>query len=216
MNSWVIIPVKPFKQGKSRLRAYFTRNDLYALNCNLFRQTIETVKAAACFEHILVISRGRHARSTALEAGLEALVEHRPSSLNAAVSQAMDFVSKQGGGQTLVLPTDLPLLQAEGLKNLKAQIPDRGVLIIPDHFYKGTNALAMSSPGLIEPKFGTNSFQAHCLQAQDRGLNLSVYYDQAIMQDLDTQPDLSLISRDHHLLKPISREERIEVLCSKE
>jgi 2-phospho-L-lactate guanylyltransferase len=210
MNSWVIIPVKPFKQGKSRLRACFGRQDLYALNYNLLVQTIEKVKAAACFSHILVVSRDRHARAIARLNGLEICDEQRPSSLNLAVSQAMDCILERGGGQVLVLPTDLPKLTPNDLVVVMNLLPALGVLIVPDYSYRGTNALGMSSPKLIDVAFGTNSFHNHCLQAQQKDLNLRVYYNQAIMHDLDTQPDLELIRQDHHLLLSVPREERTQ------
>ncbi len=209
MNSWVIIPVKPFKKGKSRLRAFFGHQDLYALNYNLFIKTIETVKNAACFNHILVVSRDKHAHALARQHGLEVCPEGQPTSLNLAVSQAMDQTLESGGGQVLVLPTDLPKLRPEDLLEVNNQIPSSGVLIVPDHFYRGTNALGMSSPKLIDAAFGTNSFHNHSQQAQQKNLNLTVYYNQAIMHDLDTQPDLELIRQDHHLLLPVPREERI-------
>ena len=209
MNSWVIIPVKPFKKGKSRLRAYFGRQDLYALNYNLFLQTIENVKAAACISHILVISHDRHAQAVARQHELEVCHEPRPSSLNLAVNQAMNYILDRGGGHVMVLPTDLPKLTPDDLVTTVNQIPASGILIVPDHHYRGTNALGMSSPMLINAAYGMNSFHNHSFQAQQKNLNLRVYYNQAIMHDLDTQPDLDLIRQDHHLLLPVPREERI-------
>jgi 2-phospho-L-lactate guanylyltransferase len=209
MKSWVIVPVKPFKQGKSRLRACFGRQGLYALNYNLFVQTIENVKTAACFDGMMVVTRDRHAQDIAKQNGLEVCLEQRPSSLNLAVSQAMDCILAWGGGQLLVLPTDLPKLTPGDLVSTMELLPSSGVLIVPDHFYRGTNALGMTSPRLIDAAFGTNSFHNHCLQAQKKRLNLRVYYNQAIMHDFDTQLDLELIRQDHHLLLPVPREERI-------
>ncbi len=209
MNSWVIIPVKPFKKGKSRLREYVGQQDLYALNYNLFVQTIENVKIADCFKHVLVISHDRHALAVARQHGLEVCPEDRPSSLNLAVGQAMDFIQDRGGGQVVVLPTDLPKLRPDDLVSSRALIPNHGILLVPDHFYRGTNALGMSSPKLIDAAFGMNSFHNHSFQAQQKNLILRVYYNQAIMHDLDTQSDLELIRQDHHLLLHVPREERI-------
>lgn len=209
MNSWVIIPVKPFKQGKSRLRACFDRQDLYALNYNLFVQTIETITAAACFDHIMVISRDKHAQAVARQLGLELCLEQNPSSLNLAIEQAMTCVVERGGGQVLIVPTDLPNLRPDDLLSTKGLIPRQGVVIVPDHFYRGTNALGMSDPMLIKPAFGSNSFHKHSIQAQQDNLSLRVYYNEAIMHDLDTQLDIDLIRQDHHLLLPVPREERI-------
>ena len=105
------------------MRACFGRQDLYALNYNLFVQTIENVKAAACFSHILVVSRDRHAQAVARQHGLEVCPEKRPSSLNMAVSQAMDCIMERGGGQALVLPTDLPKLKPDDLVAARNCIP---------------------------------------------------------------------------------------------
>ncbi|MEA4812124.1 MAG: 2-phospho-L-lactate guanylyltransferase [Anaerolineaceae bacterium] len=208
MNSWVLVPVKPFKKGKSRLRDCFSRQDLYALNYNLFVQTIRNIKEATCFDEVLVVSRDRHALAVAEGEGVCICTENRPSSLNQAVRQGMEFIEANGAGSVLVLPTDLPRLRPEAIISLKNEIPEQGVLIVPDHCYKGTNALGMSRPGLIQASFGNNSFHQHCLQAQEKDLSLRVYYHYAIMQDLDTKPDLHLIRQHHHFLMPITREER--------
>lgn len=216
MNSWVVIPVKPFKKGKSRLRAFFDPQELYALNYHLFVQTVERVKNSASCDGILVISRDKHARETACRLGVDVCAENQPSNLNRAVSQAMQWLRERAQGKVLVLPTDLPELNAEELTLAMRLIPEEGAFIVPDHWYRGTNALGMSQPGLIEPLFGTNSFQKHCQQAQQKKLALKVYYSRSMMHDLDTKPDLEMIQQDHHLLLPVPREERISSPCLNE
>ena len=66
----------------------------------------------------------------------------------------------------------------------------RQLVIVPDHFQSGTNALLLSEPELIEPCFGSGSFRKHTRQALEKNAELVVYLNENIQWDLDTSLEL--------------------------
>jgi 2-phospho-L-lactate guanylyltransferase len=67
------------------------------------------------------------------------------------------------------------------------------VVIAPDRHGKGTNALLISPPGLIEYDFGENSFQRHCELIKKAGARLEVVDLPSLGLDLDLPEDFELI-----------------------
>jgi 2-phospho-L-lactate guanylyltransferase len=67
------------------------------------------------------------------------------------------------------------------------------VVIAPDRHGRGTNALLISPPGLIEYDFGENSFQRHCKRAKQAGARLEVVELPSLGLDLDIPEDFELI-----------------------
>jgi 2-phospho-L-lactate guanylyltransferase len=94
----------------------------------------------------------------------------------------------------LVLPADLPLITREDIiALLDRAVRPPVVVIAPDRHGKGTNALLMCPPGIIEFDFGENSFQRHCERAKAAGARLEVVDLPTLGLDLDLPEDLELV-----------------------
>jgi len=205
MIDWALIPVKSFDVGKSRLRKVFSLQELILLNISLFQSTFLKVKDSGQFTYILVVSRGEEALEWTEANGGKSLPEEGEENLNSALTQGLNWISTHGTGSVLILPTDLPLLTIDDLYALCAYQPDKpGMLIVPDQVQRGTNALLLTQPDLLEPQFGTNSFQAHCRQAEQLHLHQTVYLNRHIQQDIDTPEDLALIQKSYLFNSPIA------------
>ena len=209
MIDWALIPVKRFDAGKSRLRKVFSSQVLIQLNLSLFQSTFLKVKDSGQFAHILVVSRDEDASEWTDANGGASLREVGEETLNSALTQGLKWISAHGAGSVLILPTDLPLLTIADLYALCAYQPAKpGMLIVPDQVQRGTNALLLTQPDLLEPQFGTNSFQAHCRQAEQLHLHQIVYLNQHIQQDIDMPEDLAHIQISFLLNSPIASVER--------
>lgn len=205
MIDWALIPVKSFDVGKSRLRKVFTLQELILLNISLFQSTFLKVKDSGQFAHILVVSRDESALEWAEANHGESLCEECDETLNSALAQGLAWIASHGAGSVLILPTDIPLLTVDDLFSLCAYQPnDPGLLIVPDHMELGTNALLLTRPDLLKPQFGTNSFQAHCQQAEQLHLHQIIYLNRHLQQDIDTPEDLMLIQKFYLLNSPIA------------
>lgn len=191
MTVWVVLPVKPLSLGKSRLHAYLERDEVPVLNLELFQSTYARLKACSKIDRIMVVSKDEMILEKVQQWGGDALKENSPSSLNKALAQAFAAIKDIDEGPVLVIPADLPQMETEDLERLVnfAQT-ENFLVIIPDYNQTGTNALFMSRPGLIEPRFGRRSFQKHLKQALLKNVNLTVWLNKKMQSDLDTPQDL--------------------------
>ena len=193
MTKRAIIPVKPFNKGKSRLNQLFEPDVLYRLNVQLYFRTLQTVFASHVFDEVLVVSRSKRALRWAEQKGASTLLEESPRGLNSAVNQAILALDSRSAGDLVILPTDIPLMSAEDIIYLVALTETTGITIVPDRHHAGTNAICMSGGARVSSSFGNNSFQKHCSLAIEKGYELTVWMNEHLGQDLDTQTDLEII-----------------------
>jgi 2-phospho-L-lactate guanylyltransferase len=188
---WLIIPVKPFGEGKSRLAASLSPAQRAALSQRLLERVLRLAHETGRFAARLVISRDPAVAAAATAAGAVALGEER-SGLNAALSQARAAAVAAGAGAILVLPADLPQVTAADLQRLvDACRGEAGVVIAPSRD-GGTNALLLWPPDVLDFDFGPDSFRRHCDQAARKGLAVSVVESSTLAFDLDRPQDLAL------------------------
>lgn len=191
MTVWAVLPVKPFSKGKSRLHGCMSAEEIYALNLSLFRETYQKLDASREIERILVVSQDEEVLEYTRQMGGVALQENKQSSLNEAVTQALETIQTNQPGMVLIVPADLPWMTVEDLDALfQLRRDGEFIVIVPDHCQRGTNAILLSHPDLLVPQFGRHSFQKHTQQAINRSVALVVFLNKNIQRDLDTPQDL--------------------------
>ncbi len=194
MSVLAIVPVKPFSEGKSRLRDCYSLEDLYCINRNGLIRTLKTLKSCSQVEKLLVVCRDEDVLRLARECGAESLLEKAPYSLNNGLSQALAHVKGCKSGRVLIIPTDLPLLQADDLETLfESQRLEPGITLVPDHYQTGTNAVLLDGITDFRPQFGRHSFQKHTRQAFTLAACVDVKLIKNIQHDLDTSKDLNML-----------------------
>jgi 2-phospho-L-lactate guanylyltransferase len=67
------------------------------------------------------------------------------------------------------------------------------MVITPDRWKTGTNALLVRPPGLIDYAYGPGSFQRHLERARAFGIRVEVCEIPSIGLDLDLPEDLDMI-----------------------
>lgn len=75
MNLWLIVPAKPFEEGKSRLADTLLPSERAAVNQNLLTHVLKTASAADVFANTIVISQGKQVLEYANTLGAIALHE---------------------------------------------------------------------------------------------------------------------------------------------
>ena len=191
MITWAILPVKEYHVGKSRLRHLFSDAELTELNQKMFESTFTKLIGIPGIDNIVVVSREERALNWCDMRGGVALIEGENSSLNLAISKAQAHACQAGVERIMVLPSDLPLMTSKDLNSLICLAEGtRKLVIVPDHYQSGTNALVMNDPDLIQPRFGSGSFRKHTRQAMDKNAELVVYLNENIQWDLDTSLEL--------------------------
>jgi 2-phospho-L-lactate/phosphoenolpyruvate guanylyltransferase len=188
---WLVVPVKPFGEGKSRLAAALSPSLRAEFSQRWLTHVLTTATAWARLAGVAVISRDPAVLSLATELGALPIFEEGDD-LNAALTQASQVVLDRGAEGVLMLPSDLPLLTTEDLDELYllAQAGN-GVIIAPSHD-GGTNALLLRPPHAIPYTFGEASFARHVALAAEAGIACHVYNSPTLALDIDHPEDLLL------------------------
>lgn len=193
MPIWAIVPVKPFREAKSRLAPILSPEDRASLSRSFLGHTLETLRQMPDVTQALVISRDTGVLQYARKLGARTVTESGAPELNAALERATEIAVAAGADGVLVLPTDLPMAGPADLQLMIASLNGRpGVVIAPDRHGTGTNALLVRPPGAIPYAFGVGSFARHVALAAERGLTVEEKRSPALGLDVDLPEDLSL------------------------
>ena len=194
MTLWAIVPVKPLRRGKSRLAGTLNEDERTELNRALLQHTLETLSEVKEVDGVLVVSRDPNALTIARNHGARTVQEVGQPQLNTALKRATIVAQVYATRGVLVLPADLPLISRDDvLALIKLATQPPVVVIAPDRHGKGTNALLISPPGLIEYDFGENSFQRHCDLVKKAGARLEIANLPSLGLDLNVPEDFEIV-----------------------
>jgi 2-phospho-L-lactate guanylyltransferase len=203
MNHWAVIPVKPLRDGKSRLAGILAPEERARLTSRLLARTLDVLNQVEGIAHTLVVSRDPAVLKIARRFRANTLNEGEKSDLNMAVTRGAHIAAAQQADAVLVLPADLPFLTVEDVEMMLAgAVPhgngnngsgyyyqERAVTICPDHLNEGTNALLVAPPAGFVFQFGADSFQRHLAEASRLQLSRRIIHAPGIKFDLDTEKD---------------------------
>ncbi len=189
----VVIPIGTLDGAKSRLGAVLDAEERHDLVTGLAETTIRAAVATPGVSETIVVTPDDDVRALALAAGARP-IRQRSTGLNAGLREARDEVVAADGSAMLVLPIDLPRITPADLArvvDVLAAHPPPVVAIVPDRHGRGTNALLLAPPDVIDVHFGGDSRHAHAAAAAAAGATL-VELDGPLTEDLDTPDDLLL------------------------
>lgn len=194
MTIWAIVPVKPLRNGKSRLAGLLSEEQRTSLNRYLLEHTLTTLNEVAEIEHPLVVSRDPAALALTRSMGGRTVLEDGAPQFNTALNRATVVARAHGARAVLILPADLPLVTPVDIRALmKKGAKESTVVIAPDRRLDGTNALFINPAGLIEYGYGPGSFQRHSQRAEAAGAVCKVVISKRLGLDLDLPEDLELL-----------------------
>lgn len=199
MKLWLIVPVKPFGVGKSRLAGALSDPARARLSRRMFHHVLTQAAQANVLAGSLVVSRDA-AVLDGLPEPQAIFVQERGTDLNRALEQGRQQAVAWGAEAILVLPADLPLLTAEDIRRLYlAATAADGVVIAPSTD-GGTNALLLRPANAIHFAFGPHSFAAHQALAHQAGLPCLRFQSPTLSFDVDWPTDLTTLTP---LLEPV-------------
>lgn len=201
MKLWLVVPVKPFGTGKSRLAGVLTPAERGALTHRLLCRTIQLAQASGHFAGVLVVSRSQAVLDAARALGAEQLHERGAGGLNEALAAACTVAAGHGADHALVLPADLPAVNAADLDAICTAAAQTDIVLAPSRD-GGTNALCLRLPPGIPFTFGPASFAAHMRLAEVAACRLAVYASPTVAFDLDWPEDLALLVGGDQQLAP--------------
>jgi 2-phospho-L-lactate/phosphoenolpyruvate guanylyltransferase len=107
-----------------------------------------------------------------------------------AIEMATRICVERGSDFTLVIPADIPLIQAWELEEIMNNAPADGSVLVPAADGRGTNAAFRRPVDLFPLRFGNDSFKPHHASAQATGKPCVVLQLPGIAVDVDTPTDL--------------------------
>ncbi|MDE1764992.1 MAG: 2-phospho-L-lactate guanylyltransferase [Thaumarchaeota archaeon] len=192
MRIGAIVPVKTFSRAKTRLNLSTEKTE------KICRVMLESVLGALSqseiVEKTLIVSRDDTALGIGKKFSAVGIYDHEELGVNNAVKLADDYLLKEGFDSTIVLPQDIPLIQAEDIRTLlNFRLQDRCVLVVPSRRFDGTNALFRSPANVMETHYDEDSYKIHLNTAEMRNAAPALVLIRRMMLDVDDQSDLNMI-----------------------
>ena len=190
MDIVAVVPVKDLQGTKSRLSPVMDPAGRAGLTIYMMRKVISALQGAG-IRGVCVVSPDRLVLQKAGEKGAATLLQESKG-LNPALEEGRRWAMEQEASALLVLPSDLPLIEAEDVWSVVSACGGSpSGAISPDITRTGTNALLLRPPDAIPFSFGIGSFEAHRQAAREKNVPLSVIDRTHLTFDLDTVGDLS-------------------------
>jgi 2-phospho-L-lactate guanylyltransferase len=192
-RTWALVPIRGLETAKTRLGADLDPAERLKLVTELLRRTLVATRDARRIAGTVVVTMDGAAAELARRHRAIGLVERAPG-LNEAIEAARSVAVARGATAVLVLPADLPAVEARHLDDLVARgqglpAPAGLAVVVPDRHREGTNVLLMSPPDLVDPAFGPGSRAAHAVAARGAGA-VALEVDSPLSLDVDTAADL--------------------------
>ncbi len=189
MSVIAVVPVKDLWGTKSRLKPILDGGARAGLTIYMMGRVISALREAAV-EKVCVVSPDRIVLHEAERRGALPLMQESRG-LNPALEEGRRWAMDRGASSILVLPADLPLLEAPDVRAVLESAQEApSAVISPDGARAGTNALLIQPPDALPFAFGPGSYEAHLGAARERGLDVRVCELPHLAFDLDTAEDL--------------------------
>jgi 2-phospho-L-lactate guanylyltransferase len=188
-----IIPVGALDGAKSRLGAVLDAEERRDLVLRLAEGTIRAAVATPGIDETLVVTPDDEVRDLALRTGARPL-RQRGRGLNEGLREARAEAIAAGADAVLVIPIDVAAVEPEHLAAVVGTTANSDrplVAIVPDRHDRGTNALLLAPPDVIDFQFGGDSKAAHIEAGRSAGARVEVL-DGPLTLDIDTPDDLLL------------------------
>ena len=203
MIIWAIIPVKPLRYSKSRLKNILSADERADLTRNMLRHTLEVLDQVAVIQRTMVVSRDPAALKIARGQGASTYGETEKQDMNMALTRATHIAAAQKADCVLILPSDLPFITVEDVEMMIAAVKSgggdgggngyyyrqRAIAICTDQNNDGTNGLLVCQPAGFSFQYGPGSFQRHLDEAERLGMLHNIVQSPGIEFDLDTEED---------------------------
>jgi 2-phospho-L-lactate guanylyltransferase len=210
----ILIPVKNLSAAKQRLAAVLDQPARTELAQAMLHDVVATLAAWPRRPACALVTGDPFAVDLARQHDLEIIPDPANPGETGAIEMATNICIARGIDSTLVIPADIPLIQAGELEEILNRAPKEGSVLAPAADGRGTNAVLRRPANLFPLRFGNDSFKPHLAAARATGKPSIVLQLPGIAVDVDNPEDLQRLlahpgeTRTQTLLRRWTRDNR--------
>lgn len=186
----ILIPVKNLANAKQRLAALLDQPSRTGLAQAMLYDVAVAIASWSRRPGCALVTSDEFAREVAHDFNFEVIPDPANPGETGAIEMATRICRERGVDFTLVIPADVPLIQADELEQIMSRAPEQGSLLVPAADGRGTNAAFRRPVDLFPLKFGNDSFRPHLAVARASGKDCVVLHLPGIGLDVDNPADL--------------------------
>jgi 2-phospho-L-lactate guanylyltransferase len=186
----ILVPVKNLSSAKQRLAGILDQPSRTALAQAMLYDVLTTLDRWDNRPQVAVVTSDPFATNLATEYRFEVMPDPDNPGETGAIEMATRICVERGVKSTLVIPADIPLIEAWELEEILKKAPAEGSVLVPAGDGRGTNAAFRCPANLFPLRFGNDSFKPHHAAAEASGKPCVVLNLPGIAVDVDNPPDL--------------------------
>ena len=192
----ILVPVKNLRNAKQRLAEVLDEAARTELAHAMIHDVLSAIASWNKRPEVGVVTSDPFACSLAEQYDFRIIADSENRSETDAIAMATSICETEGVKSTLVIPGDIPLLQAAELEQIVNAAPQRGTVLVPAADGRGTNAALRTPAALFPLRFGNDSFKPHLAAAKATGLPCVTLSLPGIGLDIDNPADLRQLAGD--------------------
>ena len=186
----ILIPVKSLANAKQRLASVLDQPTRTQLAQAMLFDVLEALGTWANRPEVSIVTSDPFALELARRFRFQIIPDNANRSETDAIEMATRFCVGRGVDSTLVIPGDIPLIQAGEVEKILESAPAEGSVLVPAADGRGTNAAWRRPAGLFPLRFGNDSFKPHLAAARATQKPCVVLSLPGIALDIDNPSDL--------------------------
>jgi 2-phospho-L-lactate guanylyltransferase len=189
----ILVPVKDLAQAKQRLAAVLDQSARTELAQAMLHDVLAALAGWRGHPAVAIVTSDSFAVELARKYNFEVIPDPVNPGETGAIEMATAICVARGVESTLVIPADIPLIEASELDAIIENAPAEGSVLVPAADGRGTNAAFRRPADLFPLRFGNDSFKPHHAVAQATGKPCVVLQLPGIAVDVDNSSDLQAL-----------------------
>jgi 2-phospho-L-lactate/phosphoenolpyruvate guanylyltransferase len=186
----ILIPVKNLSTAKQRLAPILDQPARTELAQAMLHDVVSALAPWTDRPPCALVTSDPFAIELAQRYDFEIIPDPANPGETGAIEMATRICVERGIDSTLVIPADIPLIQASELEQVLQQAPVEGSVLAPAADGRGTNAAFRRPANLFPLRFGNDSFKPHLAAARATGKPCIVLQLPSIAVDVDNPEDV--------------------------
>jgi 2-phospho-L-lactate guanylyltransferase len=186
----ILVPIKNTSGAKQRLASILDQDSRTRLAQAMLHDVLSALYEWKDRPSVGIVTSDAYAIQLASEYRFEIIPDPENPGETGAIEMATQVCVARGEDSTLVIPADIPLIQAWELERIYKVAPVQGTVLVPAGDARGTNAAFRRPANLFPLRFGNDSFKPHHAAAQATGQPCVILNLPGIAVDVDNPEDL--------------------------